>query len=210
MKMPLETIGVNITVNMISQTACPDRHDVMCCLPPSYLGSAYVSGVWTVTKWPPGNPLTCDCRATELKQVLYNVCMKCIIHRKLEMGTAPLKHSTNKTFIKDIEGFVWRLGIFAFQHPIQRVSLQQLRKAPKKHAILWAQLSIGAGISWPGKFHTISVQLLNFVFFSNPRIVNSSTVSAQSIGSTRRWWSTAQRGILHQHLLRFVALYFPF
>ena len=50
MKMPLETIGVNITVNMISQTACPDRHDVMCCLPPSYLGSAYVSGVWTVTK----------------------------------------------------------------------------------------------------------------------------------------------------------------
>ena len=50
MKMPLETTGVNITVNMISQTACPDRHDVMCCLPPSYLGSAYVSGVWTVTK----------------------------------------------------------------------------------------------------------------------------------------------------------------
>ena len=29
----------------------------------------------------------------------------------------------------------------------------------------------------------------------NARIVNSSTVSAQSIGSTRRWWSTAQKGI---------------
>ena len=50
MKRCLETMSINITVNMISQTACPDRHDVMCCLPPSYLGSAYVSGVWTVTK----------------------------------------------------------------------------------------------------------------------------------------------------------------
>ena len=73
-------MGENLTVNMNCQTACPDRHDVMCCLPPSYLGSAYVSGVWTVTKWPPGNPLTCDCRATELKQVLQNICMECIIH----------------------------------------------------------------------------------------------------------------------------------
>ena len=79
----------NCFKDKLRQTACPDCHEVMCSMPPIYLGAASVSGR-TVTKYPSGNPLTCDCRATELKQVLFILCIQCIIQKKWVMHLTEL------------------------------------------------------------------------------------------------------------------------
>ena len=83
--------GTNITVSKINGLRLHVQTVMMSCVlcPPYIWGAASVSGR-TVTKCPPGNPLTCDCRATELKQVFHTLCIQCIIHKKWEMHLTQL------------------------------------------------------------------------------------------------------------------------
>ena len=162
-----------------------------CPMPLLFIFLASVSGR-TVTKCSPGNPLTCDCRATELKQV-YMIFASSALSITNKRYIFRAKQGYNKDYITywfQI-GVGWKSQVFLVQNTIRGFGLQQL-KTSRRHAFPSTQLSVGAGVSWSGLFKMYIYSFLTTQCYL--RIVSSSIASAQWIGSTRRWWSTARRG----------------
>ena len=134
-----------------------------CPMPLLFIFLASVSGQ-TVTKCSPGNPLTCDCRATELKQV-YKIFASSALSITNEGLIFRAKQGSNKNYITywfQI-GVGWKSQVFLVQNTIRRFGLQQL-KTSRRHAFPSAQLSVGAGVSGSGLLQ------LHIFIFDNPML----------------------------------------